>query len=262
MNSMLPIAAAARLGLPMVDVDGMGRAFPETADGHVHHRRRVGQRPWLFIDEKGNMRSLWRPSTTSGSRTSAAPAVTAMRRQRDVSTEYVMDGTRRCKRVRRARHRHAQPRNWAVRSAACKNCPGDHAARNTSSTFTGGFRLFKGKICRRAARDPRRRSTSARCVLEGIGEDTGGHAEVDFQNESLVVRRWTAKFLPPTPDLICLVDTETFTPVPTDALKYGKRVLVVGLPCYHLWRTEKGIELVGPRYFGLNTDYVPARREM
>lgn len=28
-NSMLPIAAAARLGLPMVDCDGMGRAFPE-----------------------------------------------------------------------------------------------------------------------------------------------------------------------------------------------------------------------------------------
>ena len=28
-NSMLPIAAAARLGMPMVDVDGMGRAFPE-----------------------------------------------------------------------------------------------------------------------------------------------------------------------------------------------------------------------------------------
>ena len=28
-NFMLPIAAAARLGLPMVDCDGMGRAFPE-----------------------------------------------------------------------------------------------------------------------------------------------------------------------------------------------------------------------------------------
>ena len=28
-NSMLPIAAAARLGLPLVDCDGMGRAFPE-----------------------------------------------------------------------------------------------------------------------------------------------------------------------------------------------------------------------------------------
>ena len=28
-NSMLPFAAAARLGLPLVDADGMGRAFPE-----------------------------------------------------------------------------------------------------------------------------------------------------------------------------------------------------------------------------------------
>ena len=28
-NSMLPIAACARLGLPLVDADGMGRAFPE-----------------------------------------------------------------------------------------------------------------------------------------------------------------------------------------------------------------------------------------
>ncbi len=27
-NCMLPIAAAARLNMPMVDVDGMGRAFP------------------------------------------------------------------------------------------------------------------------------------------------------------------------------------------------------------------------------------------
>ena len=26
---MLPIAASARIGLPMVDADGMGRAFPE-----------------------------------------------------------------------------------------------------------------------------------------------------------------------------------------------------------------------------------------
>ena len=60
-----------------------------------------------------------------------------------------------------------------------------------------------------------------------------------------------------TPDLICLVDTETFRPVPTDALKYGKRVLVVGLECFHLWRTQAGLDLVGPRYFGIDADYIP-----
>ena len=57
-----------------------------------------------------------------------------------------------------------------------------------------------------------------------------------------------------TPDLICLVDTETFRPVTTDAMKYGKRVMAVGMKCFHLWRTEKGIELVGPRYFGVELE--------
>ena len=52
-NSMLPIAAAARLGMPMVDVDGMGRAFPElqmvtfTVGG-------MKATPMALVDEKGN----------------------------------------------------------------------------------------------------------------------------------------------------------------------------------------------------------------
>ena len=50
---MLPIAAAARLGLPLVDVDGMGRAFPElqmvtfTIGGGC-------STPMALVDEKGN----------------------------------------------------------------------------------------------------------------------------------------------------------------------------------------------------------------
>ena len=52
-NSMLPIAAAARLQIPMVDVDGMGRAFPElqmvtfTIGG-------ISATPMALTDEKGN----------------------------------------------------------------------------------------------------------------------------------------------------------------------------------------------------------------
>lgn len=52
-NSMLPIAAAARLGLPLVDCDGMGRAFPElqmvtfTIGG-------ASATPMALVDEKGN----------------------------------------------------------------------------------------------------------------------------------------------------------------------------------------------------------------
>ena len=93
-------------------------------------------------------------------------------------------------------------------------------------------------------------------ALEGIGDYKGQSAYVEFQNENLTAVV-NDEVLATTPDLICLVDTETFTPVPTDALKYGKRVMVVGLKCFPLWRTKEGLELAGPRYFGVETDYIP-----
>ena len=93
-------------------------------------------------------------------------------------------------------------------------------------------------------------------TLDGIGEYKKHSAYVEFQNENLsaVV---DGKIMATVPDLICLVDSNTYTPIPTDALKYGKRVIVVGLKCFERWRTEAGLALVGPHYFGLETDYIP-----
>lgn len=249
-NSMLPIAAAARLGLPLVDVDGMGRAFPEiqmvtfTIGG-------VSASPMLFIDEKGNMglmetiNNKWVENICRAGCTACGGSV--------VSTEYVMTASQVREFGVRGIVTRSQELGRAIRGI--KNCPENMTPEEYFFDYTGGFRLFKGKIAD-VLRETRGGFNFGKVVLEGIGEDKGGHAEVDFQNENLCATV-NGEILATTPDLICLVDTETFTPVPTDALKYGKRVLVVGLPCYHLWRTEKGIELVGPRYFGLNTDYIP-----
>lgn len=60
-NSMLPIATAARLGMPLVDCDGMGRAFPKlqmvtfTIGGG-------SATPMALVDEKGNS-SIFRTIT-------------------------------------------------------------------------------------------------------------------------------------------------------------------------------------------------------
>ena len=121
--------------------------------------------------------------------------------------------------------------------------------------ITEGYKLFKGKICD-VLRDVRNGFNFGKVVLDGIGDYKGKSAYVEFQNENLTATV-DGEILATTPDLISLVDTETFIPVTTDALKYGKRVMVVGLKCFHLWRTEKGLELVGPRYFGVDTDYIP-----
>ena len=121
--------------------------------------------------------------------------------------------------------------------------------------FTEGYKLFKGKIAD-VLRETRAGFNFGRVVLEGIAECKGHTAAVEFQNENLTAEV-DGKLVATTPDLICLVDTETFAPVTTDALKYGKRVIVLGLRCFEMWRCEAGLELVGPRYFGVDTDYIP-----
>ena len=88
-NSMLPIAAAARLGLPMVDCDGMGRAFPElqmvtfTIGG-------VSATPMALTDEKGN--SVIFETITNQWTEELARAVTMSCGGSVTCSLYVMDG--------------------------------------------------------------------------------------------------------------------------------------------------------------------------
>lgn len=248
-NSMLPIAAAARLGLPMVDCDGMGRAFPElqmvtfTIGG-------VSATPMALTDEKGNsaifntITNKWTEELARAVTMSCGGSVTV--------TLYIMDGaTMKAYGVKDIVTRSEQL-GRAIRTVK------EHAEITPEEAFlsaSDGYKLFKGKISD-VLRETNGAFNLGRVVLDGIGEYKGRTAEISFQNENLsaVV---DGEIMATVPDLICMVDTETFVPVTTEALKYGKRVLVTGLKCYDMWRTEAGLELVCPRYFGVDTDYIP-----
>ena len=248
-NSMLPIAAAARLGLPLVDCDGMGRAFPElqmvtfTIGGG-------SATPIALVDEKGNS-SIFRTITNKWTEELARAVTMACGGSVSVSL-YAMEGAFMKQYGVKGIVTRSQTLGSAIRRVkeAADCTPKEEFLR-----ITEGIRLFKGKICD-VLREVRGGFNFGKVLLEGIAEDKGHRAYVEFQNENLTAVV-DEKILATTPDLICLVDTETFQPVPTDALKYGKRVLVVGLPCFLLWRTPEGLELVGPRYFGIDTDYIP-----
>ena len=248
-NSMLPIAAAARLGLPLVDVDGMGRAFPElqmvtfTIGG-------ISATPMALTDEKGN--SVIFETITNKWTEELARAVTMSCGGSVTVGLYIMTG---------ATMKAYGVKNIVTRSemlGKAIRCVKEQAGLSPEEAFLRsceGYRLFRGKIVD-VLRETNGAFNLGRILLEGIGDDRGQTAEVSFQNENLAATV-NGEIRATVPDLICLVDTETFTPVTTEALKYGKRVLVVGLKCYEMWRSEKGLELVGPRYFGVDTDYIP-----
>lgn len=247
-NSMLPFAAAARLGIPIVDVDGMGRAFPElqmvtfTIGG-------MSATPMALTDEKGN--SVIFETVTNKWTEELARSVT-MSCGGSVSVSlYGMDGAS----LKKYGVKNIISRSEVLGKAIRTVKEGDALPEENFLKATEGFKLFKGKIAD-VLRETRGGFNYGRVMLKGIGEYKGDTAEVEFQNENLVATV-NGEIKTTTPDLICLVDTETFIPVPTDALKYGKRVLVIGLKCYEAWRSPEGLALVGPRYFGCDTDYIP-----
>ena len=249
LNSMFPIAAAARLGLPLVDCDGMGRAFPElqmvtfTIGG-------ISASPMALADEKGN--TVIFETITNKWTEELARAVTMSCGGSVAVALYCLTG--------------AQLKEYGVKGIVTRSEKLGAALRTVKNVtdktpeeqfleFSDGVKIFKGKIAD-VLRETKGAFNFGKVVLEGIGECRGYQAQVVFQNENLTAEV-DGKIMATVPDLICLVDTDTFIPVPTDALKYGKRVMVVGLKCFEMWRSKEGLELVGPAYFGIDTDYVP-----
>ena len=90
--------------------------------------------------------------------------------------------------------------------------------------------------------------------FEGVEEWKGHSFRLDFQNEFLMAER-DGEILVTTPDLITVLDAESGLPVTADALRYGLRLKALAMPSNPQWLTPAGIDLVGPRYFGYDTDY-------
>jgi DUF917 family protein len=247
-NSLLPIAAAARMGLPLVDADGMGRAFPElqmvtfTIGG-------VKATPMALTDEKGNI-AMFRTITNKWTEELARAVTMSCGGSVSVSL-YPMDG----KTVKQYGVRDIVTRSEKLGAAIRSIKEEEGAPEKNFLAATEGMPLFRGKIVD-VLRETRAGFNFGKVLFDGIGEYKGRKAFVEFQNENLLANV-DGEILATVPDLICMVDTETFTPIPTDAVKYGKRCLIVGLKCYEAWRSPEGLALVGPRYFGCDTDYVP-----
>ncbi len=250
-NSTIPLVVAARRGIPVVDGDGMGRAFPEL-QMTTFHLYGVKATPMAMADEKGNkvvldtIDNYWaeriaRAITIKFGGT-AWIAIYAMRGSiyREAAVWRTLSLAIRIGRaIREAKRRGLSPLKALVEES-------------------NGFLLFKGKII-----DVRRFNVGGfakgEAVLDGLDEFKGSKLVIKFQNENLIALR-DEEPIAMVPDIIVVVDKETAKPITTERLRYGLRVAVIGIPCSSKWRTDKGLATVGPRYFGYDVEYKPIEK--
>lgn len=246
-NSLEPVVAAAPAGLPLVDADGMGRAFPEL-QMTTFFIYGIPPAPAVLCDEKGNT-VVFREAIDAPWLERMARAVTVSMGCVPVFAFAPMSADD----VRRTAIPDtlslARDLGDAVRSARAESRDPVRAILEV----VAGAVLFRGKIV-----DVERRTTEGftrgTVRLEGIGPDGDRAMEIDFQNENLVARA-DGRVVFTVPDLICIVDAERGQPITTELLRYGFRVAVLGFPAPALLRTPRALEVVGPEAFGYDVAY-------
>lgn len=241
-NSMEPLITAALAGLPVVDGDGMGRAFPEmqmtTYAIYGHHST-----PSVMCDPHGNVVTFDHAITEKwheimaracviaqggASVLAAAPMTGAFMKRHAIPATYTQAiGLGRA--VIEARRTHADPI-----AAICDREGGRHVFSGKIADLTrhikGGFNVGIARI-------------------DGLDAHRGGVGEIVIQNEFLIFRRDGAMEVC-VPDLVVVLDLDSGLPIGTELLRYGQRVAVLALPCHPLLRTPEALAVIGPAAFG------------
>jgi DUF917 family protein len=251
-NATLPIAYAAMRGVPLIDADGMGRAFPslQMCSFSVNG---VSCAPVALADEYGNS-VLVETESNEVAEKLARPVVTAMGASAALSC-YPMTGAQ-AKRaavpgtITAARlvgeaigHTHSNEAPVARLIKALENVP----------LYRRAKQVFRGKIIA-LSRDTTRGWVFGRCEIES--PDRQSQAVIQFQNENLVIEIDGAVAVI-VPDLITIVDYDTARAISTESLRYGQRVAVIACTAPPQLSTPAAIAVMGPAAFGLPHPYQP-----
>ncbi|XP_078672683.1 uncharacterized protein LOC144911973 isoform X1 [Branchiostoma floridae x Branchiostoma belcheri] len=250
LNSMEPLVVGAALDLPVVDADGMGRAFPELQMfGPFMYG--VDPCPAAVADDKGQRAALLQADSAKHLENHFRAVCVEMGCSAGVSFAPLTAGQ-----VRSSCIQYSLSRAWHLGHAVLQ------AYKNGTSPVCAALEQERGRLLATGkVSDVQRMTTAgfARGVLkvEGLGDFLGQTLKIDFQNENLVARFLSDnKVVACVPDLITVVDADAGTPITTEEMRYGLRVAVLVLPAPPLLCTPQALQVVGPQAFGYPEDVV------
>ncbi|MDJ0711551.1 MAG: DUF917 domain-containing protein [Woeseiaceae bacterium] len=249
------LSLGARLGVPSLDADTVGRATPEINQHSVRvagHDITPAAGVTLFGDEV-ILDSIKDPSREE----------TIFRNLSEISRDVgvcdaAISGT-----VARAPYVLVQDSltlstaiGEAVRQSAAAGEDPIDAARSAGD----GYLLFTGRV-----RDFDWADSEGFLVgtvdLDGDGAYSGQRLHLDYKNEHLVAKR-DDDIIATCPDLITMVDNTTFEGVGNPEFEKGQSVSVLGYRSDAVWRRPEGLAVFEPRYFGYDIPFVPIEQRL
>ncbi|MDE2635723.1 MAG: DUF917 domain-containing protein [Chloroflexota bacterium] len=254
-NSMQPLIAGLQAGIPTVDSDSMGRAFPEIQMSSYLFGSDAKVAPYAMVDAADNAAVI--PSAVSdlwGERIARNIAVSMGARAGLVAC--MMSGAQ--LKAAGVHYTMSLAHHLGARAIEAQEQKSD--VPQVAADVLDGTVIFRGKIS-----DVNRRTTKgfarghvridrfSPVSARGSKDD---RLEIEFQNE-LLIARINGEVVVTTPDLICIVTEEEGEPVTTELLRYGTRVAVIAASAPAQLKSEVALEVVGPRAFGYDVEFCP-----
>ena len=248
LNSTIPFVIGAMTGIPVIDGDGMGRAYPEL-QMVTFTMHGVSATPMVIVDDKGNTVLLecidnrWTERLARSATIEMGGSV--------LITLYPMSGAAAKTSAVRGTLTLARRLGELLRESRIAHADTIAAIQSKLNAHT----IFEGRVVD-IARRTETGFARGDAKFEGLDAYRGRSYRIAFQNEFLIAER-DGEPLVTTPDLITLLDADTGAPITTETLRFGLRVVAIAIPCAPEWRTAAGLKLVGPRYFGYDVEYRP-----
>ncbi|HEX4240233.1 MAG TPA: DUF917 domain-containing protein [Steroidobacteraceae bacterium] len=252
-NSIVPLVVAAACRLPVVDGDGMGRAFPES-QMMTFPIYGVAPTPAAVADYLGNVVYLETSDAHEYERETRA-LVTVMG-----GTLLAMDHPMTAAQVRET----AVPGTLTLAQSVGRTLREHRGgaqglvpalSRHLRGTAYGNVvHLYTGKI-ERVSRRTEGGFDVGEVTLRAF-EGAQPPLRIAMRNEFLVA--WSGDdVVATTPDLITMVEHESCLPITSERIRYGQRVSVIGIGAPRHYLTERGLAAVSPRSMGFDLDYRP-----
>ncbi|NVK54730.1 MAG: DUF917 domain-containing protein [Alteromonadaceae bacterium] len=252
-NGLAPFILALKTGLPIVDCDGMGRAFPES-QMVIFNVVGISASPAVMTDAKGNTLVIDTVDNEAEELVARAAAVALggschlfeyVQTGKQVK-QHAIHGTISLaleigRKMRRVKSSGSDPTDALL-----------SVIRQNADYGYGGI-LFEGKIT-----DVKRETNQGFSVGHLLVETFDGQQqmEVKFQNENLIAKIGE-RVVATVPDIISVLDCETAQTITTEQLRYGQRVKIVSASAPGVLRSPAALAIMGPSAFGMVEQYQP-----
>ncbi len=253
-NALVPFLAAAERGLPVLDADGMGRAFPEL-QMESFSIYGVSATPLALASELGDRAVLDHvrdPLITEqlvrqfavvagGGQCLSAEHCMSGREAKEVTIPGTIGLCRRIGELIGTYGNRLEPFVDALRELLAPTHYGEVHVLTTGKVIDIARQVVGGY------------DLATLTVQPFAG---GAPVSVAIKNEYLLATR-AGQALATTPDLICALDLETGLPITAETLRYGQRLQLLAIGAPQRMRTQRALQVVAPRNFGFDQDYEP-----